>query len=323
MPRLAIVISAVGTIESLEGTLVSVLENRPADCEILVALNQPYQDPYSLQGEVRFLDPPRRSSPIQRIQQALAGTRAPLVHLLASGCEVSEGWADEALARFGDRRVASVAPLVSEPDGQRIVAVGVGYRHRGQRFLVGQGRAAFSSDLHASTVGPASFAAFYRKSAIDFVGGMSTQLGLRQADVDLALTLRHAGFTTAVEPRSRVSAAQSVDPCQSPRLEALYNERLFWRQLPVGNWLGAVAGHTSLVAVETLASIGRPRMVTQIAARAWACCQRGSYARRRRALLELSKRAVSARQSHDNLRVDRAHQVPAPSETTSLGASVR
>ena len=41
MPRLAIVIRAVGSIESLEGTLVSVLENRPADCEILVALDKP------------------------------------------------------------------------------------------------------------------------------------------------------------------------------------------------------------------------------------------------------------------------------------------
>ena len=55
VPRLAIVISAIGSIESLEGTLVSVLENRPADCEILVVLNRPYSDPYDLQGEVRFV----------------------------------------------------------------------------------------------------------------------------------------------------------------------------------------------------------------------------------------------------------------------------
>lgn len=323
MPRLAIVISAVGTIESLEGTLVSVLENRPADCEILVALHEPYQDPYSLQGEVRFLEPPRRATSVERIQQALAGIRAPLVHLLSSGCEVSEGWADEALARFGDRRVASVAPLVTEVGSERIVAAGVGYRKRGQRFLVGQGLAACTAELHHNVVGPATFAAFYRKAAIDFVGGLSTQLGPRQADVDLALTLRHAGFTTALEPRSRVLASPAVDPCLSPRLEALHNERLFWRQLPETGWLPALAAHGSTVALEALASIGRPRMLSQIVARAWACCQRGSYARRRRAMAELSRRAVTARPAHDNMRVDQPHSVPAPSEVTSLGISVR
>lgn len=323
MPRLAIVISAVGSIESLEGTLVSVLENRPADCEILVALNQRYQDPYSLQGEVRFLEPPRRATPIERIQQALAGTRAPLVHLLSSGCEVSEGWADEALARFGDRRVASVAPLVREIGGQRILAAGVGYRRAGQRILVGQGLAECTADLQNKVIGPASFAAFYRKAAIDFVGGLSSQLGPRQADVDLALTLRHAGFTTALEPRSCVLASPTVDPSEPPRLEALHNERLFWRQLPEAGWLPALAAHGSIVALETLASIGRPRMISQMAARAWACCQRGSYARRRRALAELSRRAVTAKPSHENTRVDRPHQVPSPSEATSLGISVR
>ena len=54
MARLAIVITDGGSIESLESTLVSVLENRPPDCEVLVALAGPYADPYELSGEVRF-----------------------------------------------------------------------------------------------------------------------------------------------------------------------------------------------------------------------------------------------------------------------------
>lgn len=37
-PRLSIVIPAVSSAEDLEQTLVSVLENRPDDCEIVVAL---------------------------------------------------------------------------------------------------------------------------------------------------------------------------------------------------------------------------------------------------------------------------------------------
>ena len=61
MPRLAIIISAVGSIEALENTLVSVLENRPADCDVVVVHSKPYSDPYELKNEVRFVSAPRGS----------------------------------------------------------------------------------------------------------------------------------------------------------------------------------------------------------------------------------------------------------------------
>ena len=51
MSRLSIVIPVLGSLDGLEDTLVSVLENRPADCQIVVVLNQPYDDPYDLKDE--------------------------------------------------------------------------------------------------------------------------------------------------------------------------------------------------------------------------------------------------------------------------------
>ena len=56
------VLSATGAIEALESTLVSVLENRPRDCEVIVVSNRKYDDPYSLAGEVTFIEADRRSS---------------------------------------------------------------------------------------------------------------------------------------------------------------------------------------------------------------------------------------------------------------------
>ena len=41
MPRLSIVIPSVADCNLLEDSLVSVLENRPADCGILVVHNRP------------------------------------------------------------------------------------------------------------------------------------------------------------------------------------------------------------------------------------------------------------------------------------------
>jgi len=56
VPRLSIVIPVLGDPRKLDDTLVSVLENRPAHCEILVVHNEPYDDPYQLSNEVCFIE---------------------------------------------------------------------------------------------------------------------------------------------------------------------------------------------------------------------------------------------------------------------------
>ena len=56
-PRLSIVIPAADA-SALEDTLVSVLENRPADSEIIAALTVPYADPWNISEEVRFVQAP-------------------------------------------------------------------------------------------------------------------------------------------------------------------------------------------------------------------------------------------------------------------------
>jgi GT2 family glycosyltransferase len=304
--RLAIVIRAVGNNELLEATLVSVLENRPADCQVIVALNGPYSDPYELKDEVRFVEAPRGGSSVAAINRALAATRAPFVHLLASGCAVTEGWADEALSRFGDRQVACVAPLVIDAaNHERVLATGVGYRPSGRRYLAGGGLDPASSE--ASVVGPCGFAAFYRKTALDFVGGLSTQLGSRQVDVDLGLVLRRAGFSVALEPGSRIFACDQVDQGSGSFREALYDERLFWRNLPRSGRVGAIAAHVGAVTVELLASFGRPRMFAQLAARAMACAQFSAHARHRRALDQLGRHALQPKAPHKHVRIDHPH----------------
>ncbi len=322
MARLAIVISAVDRIELLEGTLVSVLENRPADCEIVAALNEPYSDPYDLKDEVRFVQSAPGTSAIDCIQRALAATRAPFVHLLSSGCTVTDGWTELPLARFGDRQVGAVAPLVMDAEHHdRIFAAGLGYRPSGRRYLVNRGRTQLASDAACSMVGACGFAAFYRKAALDLVGGPSPQLGAAQADVDLALTLAKAGFTCVLEPQSRVFAANDVDAKgESAYAKALHDERLFWRNLPASRRLRAMVQHAALVGVELLAGFPRPRMLAQLAARVWACCQVGSYVRHHRMVAELGQRSLRARAGRE-VRLDRPHS--APNQTTGAHAAAR
>ena len=58
MLRLSIVIPVLGDQKPLDDTLVSILENRPANCELVVVHNTPYNDPYGLSGEVQFVQAP-------------------------------------------------------------------------------------------------------------------------------------------------------------------------------------------------------------------------------------------------------------------------
>lgn len=309
MPRLAIVIWSVGRVESLEGTLVSVLENRPADCEIIVALARPYDDPYDLAGEVRFLPPESSEQPLAALNRALAVSRAPFVHLLTSGCLVSEGWADAALARFGDRQVGSVAPIVW--DGERsdhILAAGVGYRRHGRRYLVGSGEAALDPRAKQSIIGPCSLAGFYRKAALELVGGFSTRLGPLQADADLALMLKQAGFTVAIEGNSRLRASATIEPCLPGFRESLYSERLFRRNFYDAS-LGKRLAHWGSVALDVLGSFPRPRMLAMAAGRLLGSCEFG-YARHQRALAELAARSRRPTGQGASVRIDGQHHSP-------------
>ena len=112
MPRLSIIIPLLGDPAQLDDTLVSVLENRPANCEILVVHNEPYDDPYGLAGEVRFLAAAPGAALAECLNLGLRASRAAVVHVLSCGVEVSPGWAEAAIRHFRDAEVAAVAAVV-------------------------------------------------------------------------------------------------------------------------------------------------------------------------------------------------------------------
>ncbi len=242
MPRLACIIPALGNTESLETTLVSVLERRPDDCEVLVVLNAPYADPYNLQGEVQFLQAGANADLISCLNLGIAETKAPIVHLLASGCQVDDAWIEQALPHFDDPRVAAVTPAIYDANNhQQLLAAGVGYRRGGRKTICRTlPQADEESSLHS--VGPLLQAAFYRKAALNAIGGLPAGLGEQLADVDLALALRHARWQIELEPKCRVFAPAIEAPEANGFSTGLHAERLFWRHVPeVGGLVGLLA----------------------------------------------------------------------------------
>ena len=71
-PRLSIIIPAPGNETTLEETLVSVLENRPENSEIVVVLGFGYHDPWSVGEEVRFIQAPIGSNRVSTSDLLLA-----------------------------------------------------------------------------------------------------------------------------------------------------------------------------------------------------------------------------------------------------------
>ena len=296
MPRLSILIPFLGDRDSLENTLASVLQNRPENTEIVVALSRPYEDPYQLGEEVRFARVESDASLVATLNRGFEICRAPIVHSLACGVTVCDGWADQALARFADCRVAAVAPVALEADNpQRVWAAGLEYRPGGECRRRGRGLDAESTGrIRGDLAGPSLAAGFYRRAAL---GGAAPvfdpALGPNFADVDLALRLLDAGHANVCEPASLVFCPRLAAQRNYGWTHARQAERLFWRHCSKhGRWR-SLAAHFYSVAGEFAANLPRANAFARLAGRCLASCEWGS-ARRQSLQFKLPRFAASA-----------------------------
>jgi GT2 family glycosyltransferase len=258
VPKLSIVIPALDSATRLEQTLVSVLENRPPQTEVLVALGFPYADPYDLAGEVRFVEAPPGADFATAANLGFAECAAPIVHLLDCGTEVAEYWTERPLDHLLEPRVAAVGCLVLDAaDKKSIVSAAVDYLPSGRvvRNVVGR----TPPREETAVLGAGLPAAFYRRNAVEAVGGFDATVG-EFADVDLALRLKAAGWTALLEPRSRAfcaRAASGVGFLRGRAAERLYlrNRPLFKGQTSPTRHLLTVAAQCALPSPSRLAAL--------------------------------------------------------------------
>ena len=272
MPRLSIVIPCLGGAAEFDGTLVSVLQHRPADCEVLVVHSQPYDDPYGLSDEVDF-HLQAASSLVALINAGLAQARGEIVHVLGCGLEATEGWTDAAAAHFGDADVGSVSPLVLAADRQSIVSAGVRFSRGGvlknvtdRRIVVpGAGR------LRASVHGPSLVAAFYRREALAALDGFDESLG-ELTDADAALSLRELGFLHVCEPAARLIHTGDTNSADKPSGLAYGRaaERLFWRHAAPKGLALSLALHGGALAARL---VSRRESLASLVGRGVACLE--------------------------------------------------
>ena len=178
VPRLSVVIPCPGGATDFDGTLVAVLQNRPADCEVLVVHGEPYDDPYALDSEVRFV----RATCHDLASLANIGIEqatGEIVHLIGCGLTAQEGWTVPAVAQFKDPEVATVSPVVLAADRQHVHAAGVRWSLGGARQVVADDRVllAGAGRLRSKILGPTLAAGFYRRDVLAALGGFEAGLG--------------------------------------------------------------------------------------------------------------------------------------------------
>lgn len=262
MAKLAIVIPFLGDTQRLEETLVSVLENRPPDAEVLVVLCQPYANPYQLEDEVHFVPGPDQPGWASALNHGTAAAHAPWIHVLGCGATVEEGWVEPALTHFQDGTIAAVAPMVSETPGG--ISAGMSYDPRGA-ITPCRPPGPCPNQNRPGPMAPHWAAAFYRKSAWEAAGRFATDVGDWLVMLDFALTLSALGLRTAVEPRCLVRLPASATSPGAFR-RACDAERFYWR------WAGLrgprlLAAHARLVAADCLAGLADRSLFARLAGR--------------------------------------------------------
>lgn len=204
MPRLSIIIAHQND-QRLENTLLSVLENRPSDSEIIVAHDGSYADPYHLADEVLFVETNQPCSQTAKLNEGLYAACAPVVHILGEGMQVSEGWCEGAVARIQRQQIAAVSPVVHATDGSQASYAGLD-----GRSLAKRGLQTVKSQVPTHCAAPLLAAGFYSRRMLLGLGGLLEPVDVQVADVDLALCLENLELTCEVDAHSTVFGKQSL-----------------------------------------------------------------------------------------------------------------
>lgn len=198
MPRLSIIVPYRNSDARLEMTLLSVLENRPQDCEIIVVHSGTYANPYALDDEVIFVEEERRANTAQLLNAGVMAACSPTVCILLDGAVVTAAWSNSAIDQLLPSNAAAVAASVRYVNS-KLPSRGI------DTHLLRHIQAARSGCLEATResdacAGPALACGLYRRKVLLAVGGWNVALDENMVDVELAMTLRAAGQECGYEP---------------------------------------------------------------------------------------------------------------------------
>ena len=268
MPILSIIIPvpdstrAPDSAELLESTLLTVLENRPDDVEILVVHCGNYTDPYNLTDEVSYVELPRHSTLADCVHAGAEASHGAIVHLLASGMRVQADWMSQVLCCFEDPECGAVSPVIVDQH-DRILATGLRLGLAGTRRLR-------CNKAWPGVDGPLVEAAFYRRDALlDLleVNRLFADVGSQLLDVDLAMSLKVTGYRTVVVSACHILGPAPAFSKETGFVRGLHAERLFMRHAASVGWVKTLFLHPLACGWQTVVDMANGIPLTSLIGR--------------------------------------------------------
>ncbi len=204
VPRLSIIVPHISDDASLETTILSVLENRPQGCEVLVVHAGDYNDPYELDNdEVRLIEAPIGSELVEQLNMAAREAFGNVLHTLLPGCCVEANWTAPAMAWFQDASIGTVSSSAMANDGKNLSYAGLDPHCLPRRSWCSRIRR--GEDAVASICG-----GFYRRQTIQALDGWMPQSQREGAEAEMALAMHILSMRCIAEPESKIAAPKNV-----------------------------------------------------------------------------------------------------------------
>jgi len=261
VPRLSIIIPHRHNDLRLEASLLSVLENRPEESEIIVVHDGSYADPYQLADEVLFVSADPGSNTLELLNAGMLATCAPTIAVVLDGTRVRPEWAERPLKRITNSNAAAVAVAVDYPAAHQ---QSLGISTKALHALGNQPLCVFDAVRETDCGGPSLACGFYRRQVLLSLGGWNAVTHDAVADIELAIAISELGLECACEQGTTVEVSDQGSI----------------RKLSAGAWaqlasLSQVHGATTPSLLESLRQFaGRCARGQFVAALAWA---RGRY----------------------------------------------
>lgn len=185
MPRLSVIIPHQGDDVVLESTILSVLENKPQDSEVIVVHDGSYRDPYHLQDELLLVQVDS-TTPVGLLNAGVAAAKSPVVCLLCDGATVSdELWADAPLRLLQQAKRLFCVAVRSHSATKETQGISLG-RFREQAVF---NRSELATLDAADLVAPTISCGFYRRQTLIAVGGWDESMAWSNADIEMAMRM--------------------------------------------------------------------------------------------------------------------------------------
>jgi hypothetical protein len=195
--RLTTIVPWFGNTSCFDETLASVLHHADEGAQTIVVHDGRFIDTYGLGNAIDSVEISGEATLAKLLNAGLAAAEGSVICVLRPGVELTSESVDQLAEVFADTNVGSVSgQLLSPRSTDKLVCAGVEASFGFSRKLVGDDMIVSRRNLQRTKpVGPTLWAAFYRVSALNSIGGFDETVESQYLDLDVALALQQAGFT--------------------------------------------------------------------------------------------------------------------------------